>query len=154
MRKTILALIAVAALSHAGDIPDSATPRTNAGLSYSAAHRLGADAYTSAQETERQALEKRMMRSWERSLIPLFASQSLDAASSYGYRELNPLLADPNGRFGIKATTVKFSVVGALVGAEYLLARKSPRAAHLFSRLNWSSSAVTCGLAAHNYMVR
>jgi hypothetical protein len=94
------------------------------------------------------------MRSWERSLIPLLASQSLDAASSYGYRELNPLLADPNGAFGVRATTVKFSVVGALIGVEYILAKKSPQAARLFTKLNWSTAAVTTGLAVHNYVVR
>src|ERR1700680_2015034 len=73
-------------------------------------------------------------RSWERSLVPLLASQSLDAASSYGYGEMNPLLADANGRFGVKATTVKFGVVAVLIGVEYLIARKSPRAARLFSK--------------------
>jgi hypothetical protein len=56
--------------------------------------------------------------------------------------------------FGMRATAVKFSVVGALIGAEYLLARKSPRAARLITRLNWASSAVTTGLVVHNYVVR
>ena len=104
-----------------------------------------------AADYEQQAYFK---RAWERSLVPLVASQSLDAASSYGYRELNPMLAGPNGEFGVKATTVKFAVVGALIGAEYLLVRKSSRAARLFQRLNWTSSALTTGLAVHNYVVR
>ncbi len=107
----------------------------------------GRDSYQSGQ---RQAF----MRSWERSLIPLVATQSLDAASSYGYRELNPLLADPNGAFGMRATALKFSVVGMLIGAEYLLAKRSPRAARLFTKLNWASSAVTSGIAVRNYVVR
>jgi hypothetical protein len=94
------------------------------------------------------------MRSWERSLIPLVASQSLDAASSYGYRELNPLLASQNGTFGVKATAMKFSVVAGLIGVEYLLVRKSPKAARLFEKLNWSSSLLTTGLAVHNFVVR
>jgi hypothetical protein len=104
--------------------------------------------------TAREATHRAFMRSWERSLIPLVASQSLDAASSYGYRELNPLLADPNGAFGARATTLKFSVVFALVGVEYLLVRKNPRAARLFEKLNWTSSVLTTGLAVHNYVVR
>jgi hypothetical protein len=108
------------------------------------------DVDSTAQEATRRAF----MRSWERSLIPLVASQSLDAASSYGYRELNPLLADPNGAFGVRATTLKFSVVFALVGVEYFLVRKNPRAARLFEKLNWASSVLTTGLAVHNYVVR
>lgn len=94
------------------------------------------------------------LKAWTRSLAPLLASQSLDAASSYGYRELNPMLADSNGAFGVKSTVVKFAVVGALIGAEYLLVRKSPRAGKLFAILNWSGAAVTTGLAVHNYAVR
>jgi hypothetical protein len=101
-------------------------------------------------EPEKAALQ----RAWERSLIPLVASQSLDAASSYGYRELNPMLASPNGEFGLKATTIKFSVVAALIGGEYLLVRASPKAARLFQKLNWSSAVLTTGLAVHNYVVR
>jgi hypothetical protein len=103
-----------------------------------------------AAEPEKAAL----LRSWERSLIPLVASQSLDAASSYGYRELNPMLAGPNGEFGVRATTIKFAVVAALIGGEYLVVRKSPRAARLFQKLNWSSAVLTTGLAVHNYVVR
>src|ERR1041384_4142188 len=109
--KIALAVAAIAMFSQAGDIAlDTAS------------------GYTS---NARQANSRALMRSWERSLIPLLASQSLDAASSYGYRELNPMLASSNGTFGMKATAVKFGVVGALVGVEYLLAKKSPRAARL-----------------------
>ena len=113
-----------------------------------------ADAEYSSFARQDFARENAYKRAWQHSLIPLFASQSLDAASSYGYRELNPMLAGPHGEFGMKATTVKFAVIGALAGAEYLFVRKSPKSAKLFRRLNWSSSAVTTGLAVHNYVVR
>jgi hypothetical protein len=105
-------------------------------------------------EAAKKANVRALTRAWERSLIPLVASQSLDAASSYGYRELNPLLASQNGTFGVKATAMKFSVVAGLIGVEYLLVRKSPKAARLFEKLNWSSSLLTTGLAVHNYVVR
>ena len=100
------------------------------------------------------AKQTNLRRSWERSLLPLLASQSLDAASSYGRRELNPLLADANGGFGMKATTMKFAVVGALIGVEYLVVRRHPRAAGIFSKINWSGAAVTTGLAMHNFSNR
>jgi hypothetical protein len=113
-----------------------------------------ANPLAAARDSDQRAQQRAFMRSWERSLIPLVASQSLDAASSYGYRELNPLLAESNGVFGPRATVVKFSVVGVLIGAEYLLARKSPKAVRLITKLNWISSAVTTGLVVHNYVVR
>ena len=40
---------------------------------------------------------------WAISLAPLLGSEALDSASSYGLRELNPVLAQQDGRFGMKA---------------------------------------------------
>ena len=91
---------------------------------------------------------------WRRSLLPLVASQGLDAASSWGMRELNPVLADSSGRFGPKAATVKFGAVGAFIGIEYLLMKKYPRTAHVFAKLNWAGAVVTTGFAAHNFAIR
>jgi hypothetical protein len=90
-------------------------------------------------------------RQWAISLAPLFASEALDAASSYGMRELNPLLASPNGGFGTQATALKFGVIGALAGAEYFLVRKHPRSAKFFTIVNWTTAGATTGLAIHNY---
>ena len=90
-------------------------------------------------------------RQWAISLAPLFASQALDAASSYGMRELNPLLASPDGGFGMKATSIKFGVIGALAATEYFLVRKYPRSAKVFTIVNWATSGATSALAVHNY---
>src|SRR5271168_848369 len=100
------------------------------------------------------AARQTAMRHWKISLAPLFASQALDVSSSWGMRELNPVLAQPNGSFGAKSAVLKLGVVGALVGVEYIFARKSPRAARLFEKLNWTGAAVTSGLAIHNYAIR
>jgi hypothetical protein len=88
---------------------------------------------------------------WAISLAPLVGSQALDAASSYGLRELNPVLAEPDGRFGMKAAGVKFGVVGGLIAAEYLMVRKFPRSAKFFTVVNWTTAGATTGLAIHNY---
>ena len=90
-------------------------------------------------------------RQWAISLAPLFASQVLDSASSYGMQELNPLLASPDGSFGMKATTIKFGVVGALAATEYFVVRKYPRSARVFTILNWTAAGATSALAIHNY---
>jgi hypothetical protein len=93
-------------------------------------------------------------RAWKISLIPVLASQALDASSSYGMRELNPVLADANGRYGMKANTMKFSAVTAILGVEYLIVRSHPGSARILSKLNWSSSVVTGAFAAHNFAIR
>ncbi len=90
-------------------------------------------------------------RQWAISLAPLFVSQALDSASSYGMQELNPLLASPDGSFGMKATSIKFGVVGALAATEYFVVRKYPRSAKVFTIVNWNAAGATSALAIHNY---
>lgn len=100
------------------------------------------------------AARQSAMRHWEISLAPLVASQALDVSSSWGMRELNPILAQPNGGFGAKSAVLKLGVVGAFVGVEYMFAKKSPRAARLFEKLNWSGAALTSAFAIHNYAIK
>ena len=94
------------------------------------------------------------LRSWKISVAPLVASQALDVSSSYGMRELNPLLASPNGGFEMKGAAIKLGVTGAVVGAEYLIVRKYPRSARVIAKLNWTSGIVTTGFAIHNYAIK
>ncbi len=49
---------------------------------------------------------------------------------------------------------MKFGVISGLIGAEYLIVRKYPRAAKAFSVVNWTSAGITTGLAVHNYNLR
>ncbi len=93
-------------------------------------------------------------RAWKLSLLPLVGSQALDAASSYGMRELNPALANANGRFGMKSASIKIGAIGALVVVEYLVIRRHPGAANAFAKLNWATGIVTTGFAAHNFAIR
>lgn len=94
------------------------------------------------------------LRSWKMSLVPMLAAQGLDIASSYGMRELNPLLASADGRFGGKATGIKLGSAVAVVGIEYLIVKKWPGAARMFSKLNWGSAVLTGAVAAHNYAIK
>jgi hypothetical protein len=94
------------------------------------------------------------LRAWKISLAPLVASQALDACSSYGMRELNPLLASDNGGFGMKGVAIKLAVTSAVVGVEYLVIRKYPRSTRVISKLNWTTGIVTTGFALHNYAIK
>jgi hypothetical protein len=102
----------------------------------------------------RRAEDQPGWRAWKRSVIPVLASQGLDMASSFGMRERNPVLAGGDGRFGMRAVAIKGGAVAAILGIEYLVAKKYPRAARVISRLNWSSSVVTGAFAAHNFAIR
>jgi hypothetical protein len=104
--------------------------------------------------TYRVPPETEAIRRWKLSIVPLLASQALDVASSHGKFEGNALLASPNGRFGAKASLMKLGVVGAVLGVEYLVIRKNPRAAKMLWKLNWGSSAVTGAVAARNYSIQ
>jgi len=108
----------------------------------------------SLESAARRAAEQADYRKWTFSLAPVFASQALDVASSYGMRELNPMLAGPDGRFGARGAGIKLGVTAGVVGIEYLIVRKYPRAARIFSKVNWSVSIVTTGIAAHNFAIR
>jgi hypothetical protein len=92
--------------------------------------------------------------SWKWSLAPVLASQALDSTSSYGMRELNPILGGSDGRFGMQSVAIKLGVTGMLLGAEYLIVRAHPRAAQVFTKLNWAAAVVTFGVAAHNYAIK
>ncbi len=100
------------------------------------------------------SIEQSAMKSWKISLVPLVASQALDASSSYGMRELNPLLAGSDGGFGMKAASIKLGATGVLVGVEYLIVKKYPRSARVISKLNWTTGIVTTGFAVHNYAIK
>jgi hypothetical protein len=94
------------------------------------------------------------VRAWKISVAPLLASQILDASSSYGMRELNPLLASADGGFDRKGAAIKMGITGAAMGVEYLVIRKYPRSARVISKLNWSTGIVTTGFAIHNYAIK
>lgn len=132
MRLFVLLTAAIAA--SAADAPDTALP--------------------SARPPLDQSVRRSAMKAWEISLVPLVSSQALDAASSYGMRELNPLLASSNGGFEMKAASIKMGVTAAIVGVEYLIVRKYPRSARVISKLNWTSGIVTTGFAVHNFAIK
>lgn len=117
--------------------------------------QLSASEFVPAHGSEPHAdHDTRWRRRWAISLAPLFASEALDAASSYGMRELNPLLAGSDGSFGMKATGIKFGVIGALAGGEYFIVRKHPASAKFFTIVNWVTAGATTGLAVHNFGLR
>jgi len=135
-------LLTTAFAAYAADAPGTAVPSARQSVEQS------------AQRSAQQSAQQSAMKAWKISLIPLVSSQALDAASSYGMRELNPLLASSNGGFEMKATSIKLGATAAIVGVEYLIVRKYPRSTPVISKLNWTSGIVTTGFAVHNFAIK
>lgn len=102
----------------------------------------------------RDTAQASAVQAWKLSLAPVAAAEFLDAYSSRGMRELNPVLAGPNGQFGAKAVLLKTGIAGAFIAAEYLMIRTHPSAAKVFWKINLISAGVTGGVAAHNFSLR
>jgi len=88
---------------------------------------------------------------WKRSLAVLAASTVLDAHSSIGRRELNPLLRDATGRFGTRGIAIKTAMTGAALGAQWLLLRRSERGMKAAAAINFGLSGTLAAVAVHNY---
>jgi hypothetical protein len=103
---------------------------------------------------ESMARDAHNYRAWKFSLAPVIAGQALDVASSYGMRELNPMMASQDGRFGMKGASIKIGVSAAMLGAEYLIIRRNPSSSRLLTKLNWAAGFVTIGFATHNFAIK
>jgi hypothetical protein len=83
-------------------------------------------------------------------MAALAAASALDMHSSWGKRELNPLLRGPGGRFDTRGVAIKSSIVGTACGFEWLLMRKEPRLGSTFVGVNLGLAAWTGGVAVRN----
>jgi hypothetical protein len=91
---------------------------------------------------------------WKWSAVALAASSAADVHSSYGMRELNPILRGPDRRFGVSSALMKAGAVGALVlGQKLFLPGRSGRMKG-WTAINFSMAATTGAFATHNYIVR
>lgn len=98
--------------------------------------------------------ESRKKKIWKVSVAVLSAVTIADIHSSYGRRELNPLLQSPDGRFSHRGISIKMALVGAVAGTQWLLIRKHPEGAGWAAGANFGASAVTGAVIVHNYMLR
>lgn len=89
-------------------------------------------------------------RVWIASTVALLAATSLDAASSWGKYEGNPLLRSGNGTFGAQGVSLKFAIAGAML-APQLLFRKNRRATKFFTIANFAQAGMFTGIAVRNF---
>ena len=86
----------------------------------------------------------RWKKAWIASVGALFAANVLDARSSMGRYEANPLLSDSQGRFNTgRSVMVKSAASGGMLVLQVLLHRRMPE-----QRLERSSAVVNFAAAA------
>jgi hypothetical protein len=91
-------------------------------------------------------------RVWLASAFALGAASAFDAASSWGKREGNPLLASSNGEFGAKGVAVKAGITGALIVPQ-LWFRKRKEYRTKLAIVNFANAAFFTGVAIHNLTI-
>jgi len=91
---------------------------------------------------------------WKWSVAAVAASTAADCHSSFGMRELNPLLRGPGSRFGVQSALLKAGAVGVLLlGQKLFLPGRSGRMKG-WATLNFSMAAATGAFAVQNYAIR
>ncbi len=134
----------------------AASPRDSGGQTEStAAARSAASSVTmtSAESPE----PPRNIRVWRVSVLTFVAANAFDYASSAalrgtpGLHEANVLEANANGQYALgRGAAFKIGATCAVVVPEYLLIRKYPKMAKLFSYINFGSSAAPIWAGSHN----
>ncbi len=82
-------------------------------------------------------------------------AEAADIQSSWGKREMNPVLAGPNGAFGARGALIKAAVTGGALLFEYLEYRRRPSGKLLrwLGLINFGTAGTIGGVAARNYGV-
>jgi len=90
-------------------------------------------------------------RWWVVSVAALVAVNVLDAHSSWGRVEVNPMLRSRDGRFGGRAVAIKGGVTAGMVVIEALAMRRRPGVASGCALVNFGAAGALGAAAAHNY---
>jgi hypothetical protein len=93
--------------------------------------------------------DRKMNRIWVGSMVAMVIATGLDAGSSWGKREGNPLLASSNGTFGTKGLSIKTGMaVGIIVPQLLLRSHKDLRST--FAIGNFAEAALFGGIGIRN----
>lgn len=91
-------------------------------------------------------------RLWRVTQAAMLASTTADVASSYGRRELDPVLG--RGRYGIRQTSLEFGITGIVLAVQEIAVHRKPILAKRLAIVNLVRTGAYTGLAVHNESVR
>ncbi len=151
-------LLLLSSILFAADPAGPPQPGQLAGVKLAALPNSASDAANSAATATSVAgvedsHERMMNRLWIASMVAAVAATGLDAASSWGKLESNPLLAGGNGTFGAKGAAIKAGVAAAVIIPQiWLRKRKDLRSA--FTIGNLGEASLFSAAAIHNLKIR
>ena len=88
---------------------------------------------------------------WWTSVFAMVGASAVDAHSSWGRQEMNPVLANENGRFGGKGIALKAGIAGGIAVAQYFLMKKSRSGGSKMAIMNFGMAGVLGGVAMYNH---
>jgi hypothetical protein len=89
---------------------------------------------------------------WAASIAALLGGTTMDAASSWGKSETNPILRSANGTFGMRGLLIKGGLAGAVLAPEILM-RNNEEAKKKFAVVNFIAAGVFSAVVFHNLSV-
>ncbi len=106
----------------------------------------------SAMEPSSFSAAPRGARQYRLSVAAFAAASVADTWSSWGGRELNPVLG--TGRFTTKQASIKGAITAGMIAAEIGLVRRHPSLRRTFTVTNWIAAGLLAGVAARNERLR
>lgn len=102
----------------------------------------------------RESAPRKRSTAWKISAAVLGAAMAADAASSWGRREANPLVAGAGGRFGWQGAAIKGGVLGGVLATQWILSRRTPQARSAFVWTNFATAGGLSGVAIRNWRTK
>jgi hypothetical protein len=111
-------------------------------------------AFSLVQQAAAQELKPRRGFWWKLSAAALTAATMVDAHSSWGHNEINPVLRGPNGRFGVQGLAMKALITTGVIGTQYFLLKRTPQAEKYGVITNFALAGVLGTAAMYNYKLQ
>jgi len=89
---------------------------------------------------------------WVASVAAVLGGTTMDAASSWGKAETNPILRSANGTFGMRGLMIKGGMAGAMLAPEILM-RDNEEAKKKFAIVNFIAAGVFSAVVFHNLTI-
>jgi hypothetical protein len=104
-------------------------------------------------QTIRNDESNRRSASWKISAVALAGALAADIATSWGKREINPLVPTAGGTFGGRSAGLKIGVTGGALVAQHFFLKKSPQAERAMTFANFGMAGLLTSAAVSNARV-
>jgi hypothetical protein len=94
---------------------------------------------------------RKWKRHWAVSTVALVAASVLDASSSWGKNEANPVLQSGRHTFGGRSAAIKLGITAVPILLQHLAARNNDELYKSFTIANYGAASFFTGVAIRNY---